>query len=64
MRDTPTRASGPGVADLHCIATRATLCFADDALDPDDITRRLGIAPTSAFRKGDARHGPGRTGRP
>ena len=52
MRETPTRGPEPALADLHCIATRATLCFADDALDPDEVTRRLGVEPTSAFRRG------------
>lgn len=53
MREMPIRAVGPAVADLHCVAARATLCFADDDLDPDDVTRRLGLAPTSGFRRGD-----------
>ena len=53
MGETWTRALEPAVADLHCVAARATLCFADDDLDPDEVTRRLGLAPTSAFRRGD-----------
>ena len=59
MRESPTRGPEPAIADLHCIATRATLCFADDALDPDGVTRRLGVEPTSAFRRGDTGHGSG-----
>ena len=58
MRVTPTGGPGLVVADLHCVATRATLCFSDDDLDPDELTRRLGVAPTSAFRRGDTGHRP------
>jgi hypothetical protein len=59
MRETPTRGPSPVVADLHCVAARATLCFAGDALDPDAVTHRLGIPPTSAFRRGETGHAPG-----
>ncbi|AWN54513.1 hypothetical protein DK412_25275 [Methylobacterium sp. 17Sr1-1] len=27
-----------------------------DTLDPDEITRRLGVEPTGCARKGDTRH--------
>ena len=34
--------------------TWATIRLTDADLDPADVTRRLGIEPTTAFRRGDA----------
>lgn len=37
----------------------AALCIYGDDLDPDDVSARLGIQPTRAFRKGERRnHSP------
>lgn len=38
-----------------CSRTRAMLRLFHTDLDPDDVSRRLGIAPTSSFRRGDPR---------
>jgi hypothetical protein len=45
----------------------ATLRFAGDALDPDEISRVINVKPTRAYRKGETYrsgpHGPAVTGR-
>lgn len=38
-----------------CSATYATLCIL--GLNPDGVTRRLGLPPTDCFVRGDVRHG-------
>jgi Domain of unknown function (DUF4279) len=51
----------------NTIRTFATLRFAGDALDPDEISRALEQQPTRAYRKGQTyragRHGPEVTGK-
>ncbi len=32
--------------------TSVSLCLYGETLDPDDVTRRMGCAPTNSFRKG------------
>ena len=44
-----------GAVDSVCV----TLAFYGENLEPDRITQALGVAPTSAYRKGDARRGIG-----
>lgn len=36
-----------------CVKTYSTLRIFSDVLDPESITKQLGIEPTSSFRKGD-----------
>jgi hypothetical protein len=43
---------------------RVTLALYGESLDPDEVSRRLGCAPSSAFRKGETRRPSGREGRP
>ena len=43
---------------------RVTLALYGESLDPEEVSRRLGCAPTSAFRKGETRRPSGREGRP
>ncbi len=49
-----------GPVDETCV----TLAVYGDALDPEEVSRRLGSAPTWAFRKGETRRQNGREGRP
>ena len=59
MRATPTRERHTAAGDPRCIAARATLCLADDGLDPDEVTGLLGVAPSDAYRRGAHGRGPG-----
>jgi hypothetical protein len=43
---------------------RVSLTLYGESLDPDDVSRRLGCAPTRSFRKGETRRPSGRDGRP
>ena len=60
----PKKKSGGYEADARqddytaCAETHATLRLLADDLDPDDVTRRLGITPTDSFLRGDP-HGRG-----
>jgi hypothetical protein len=38
-----------------CVQTYATLCVYSDDIDPDEITKIIGIEPTSICRKGEVR---------
>lgn len=38
----------------NCRDTFASLCFFGETLDPEDVTRLLGVAPSNSARKGDA----------
>jgi hypothetical protein len=43
---------------------RVTLAVYGETLDPDEVSRRLGCAPTKTFRKCETRRPSGREGRP
>jgi Domain of unknown function (DUF4279) len=42
---------------LTCARTHATVCIYGDSLDPETVTRDLGIQPTDAHRRGEIRNG-------
>lgn len=58
MRQTATRETRTA-GDPHCLVARATLCLADDGLDPDAVSVLLGLAPSDAYRRGAPGRGPG-----
>lgn len=58
-RDDVVAEVGGRVDEVH-----VTLALYGETLDPDEVSRRLGCAPTSAFRKGDSERPSGRKGRP
>ncbi|MEU1279774.1 DUF4279 domain-containing protein [Streptomyces sp. NPDC005805] len=43
------------------VLTRVELVLSSPELDPDDVTRRLGLQPTGALRPGPRRWNPGDT---